>query len=289
MRLKLHWQRNLSGNRKAVSPAIATVIITCSTIVMVMVAMVYSQNYLTGSIAKNEFATNKQFMLTTGLQIDDIAWTIGRTQTVRYSCRYSQVQFEPQTVCYSIEVNDGTGWTTINSTLETGAIMFNMPVSSYSLGNNYFEPIFPSELSFLQSGPSAAVSQVYVIEKLPMNGGSFARVVAVPSIRMLNSTIGTHSYVKFFLPLLTGGPNPRLSQSVTLIGKSVTQYIHDGVVQVRFRVTFPKAADGFDSSFFPFGEDFKFGSYYEQIAVLAPNSVVEFYVGEVSVSLGAYM
>ena len=61
---------------------------TSAIIVMVLVTMSYAQNYLSSSMAKNEFNTNKQFMLTTGLQIDDVAWMMGRTQTIPYSSTY---------------------------------------------------------------------------------------------------------------------------------------------------------------------------------------------------------
>jgi hypothetical protein len=268
---------------KAVSPAISTVIITSAVVVMVLVAMVYANGYLDSRLAQNEFTTNKQFMLTTGLQIDDIAWTMGRTQTVRYSSIYAQLDFEPQALSYSIEINQNGAWEPVNMSLPTGVILFNMPIHEYTLGNNYFERIFPSsDSAFLQVGPSAPVSQVYVMEKLPMAAGNFTRVVVAPSIRELNSTIGSRSYVKFYLPLLTAGANPHLSQSITLIGKNVMQYIRSDVQQVRFKVDFPKADQGFDSGFFPF-------EYYEEIVDLPPNTVVEFYVGEVTVSLGLHV
>jgi hypothetical protein len=294
MRLKLYRKKDWRRDGRAVTPAISTVIITSSIIVMVLVAMVYAQSYLGTQMAQNEFNTNKQFMLTTGLQIDDIAWTIGRTQTVRYSCRYSQVQFEAQTITYSIDVIYRNGTVeTVNDSLRTGVISYNMPTSTFTLGNNHFEPIYPPHISFLQEGPSAPVSQVYVMEKLPMSSGNDTRVVIAPSIRMINSTIGGQTYVKFFLPLLVGGVNPELSQSVTLIGTSITQYIRSDVAQVSFTVSFPKAGEGFDYKFFPLGTNVQFGNYQQTVplppSTLPPNSVVEFYVGEVTVSLGAYI
>jgi len=171
--------------------------------------------------------------------------------------------------------------------------LYDMPTSSFTLGNNYFEPVYPAQISFLQQGPSAPVSQVYVMEKLPMKNGNYTRVVIAPSIRMINSTIGGQTYVKYFLPLLVGGANPELSQSVTLIGTSVMQYIRSNVAQVSFKVSFPKANVGFDSSFFPIGTNLQFGSYQQTVptppSTLPPNSVVEFYVGIVTVSIGEYV
>jgi hypothetical protein len=164
-----------------------------------------------------------------------------------------------------------------------------MPVTEYSLGNNYYEPILPSaNSSFVVEGPAAPVSRVYILEKLPMNDGEFTRVIAVPSIRQLTSQIDTTTYVKFYLPLLASGSSPCLSQSVTLVGKTIHQYVNQDVNYVRFKVSFPKEADGFDHTFFPFEDDLSFG-VYETLVELPPNSVVEFYIGEMSVSLGAFM
>ncbi|MGF3522953.1 MAG: hypothetical protein ACQXXJ_07640, partial [Candidatus Bathyarchaeia archaeon] len=56
--------RVLRANRKAVSPAISSVILTAAVVVMVLVAMVYTNRFLDSRMAENEFSTNKQFMLT---------------------------------------------------------------------------------------------------------------------------------------------------------------------------------------------------------------------------------
>ncbi|MCX8150593.1 MAG: hypothetical protein N3D85_03715 [Candidatus Bathyarchaeota archaeon] len=275
-------------DNQGVSPAISSVILTAAVVVMVLVAMVYTNRFLDSRMAENEFNTNKQFMLTTGLQLDDIAWTMGRTQTIRYSSRFAQLNFEPTVLQYSFEVLRNTTWQQV-FTGETGVILFNMPISAYTIGNNYFERIFPSTNgSFLQHGSSAPVSHVYVIEKLPMPTGNFTRVVVVPSLRVLQSKIGNQNYFKFYLPMLEGGTNLWLSQSVTLTGKNVTQYVLSSVSQARFKIGFPKASEGFDSSFFPFQNTLQAG-YYSSTLELPPNSVVEFYVGEVRVSMGLHI
>lgn len=280
----------MHDNNRAISPAISSVIMTGAIIILVLGAAVYAQSYLGSSIAANEFNTSQQFMLTTGLQIDDVAWMMGRTQTVSYSSRYGAVQFEPQVLNYSVEIktNQSAVWEPVNLTLETGIVLFNMPTTAYSLGNNYLHHIFPSSnYSFVQEGPSAPVSYVYAIQKAPMSDGSFARVVVVPSIRMLNTLVGSQSYVEFYLPVLQNGANRGLSQSVTLTGKSVVQYVQSGVTQVRFNATFPSAAEGFDSAFFPFGNTLDLNHYTITID-LPPSSTLQLYVGEVAVSLGLY-
>lgn len=295
MRLyKPQTQSCLLKNKKAASPAISTIILTGTTIVVILVAMFYATGYLNRRMAENEFSANKQFMLTTGLQIDDIAWTVGRTQTIRYTTTYGNIQFQSLALNYTFEVYDGT-WKVLSSN-QTGMILFNMPVSMYSAGNNYFERLSSDNGAFIQSGPSAPVASVYCIEKLPMRDGNYTRIVAVPSIRMLNSSITgsggvTTSYYKFFLPtLVRASASPYLSQSVSLTGTDIEKVILNGVSQVRVTVNFPNGApvstNGFDSDFFRFSGDS--GDFYHvsKTVALPSNSVVELYIGKITVGLG---
>ena len=252
---------------------------------MILVAMSFANTFLDARMAENEFSTNKQFMLTTGLQIDDIAWTIGRTQTVRYSSRFGNMKFQSSAVNYTFEVDTGSGWQVLFSNA-TGMILFNIPVSTYSITNNYFERIMPSSNgSFLQQGPSAPVSQVFCVEKLPMIEGNYTRIVAVSSIRMLNSTIAgpaaptSTNYFKFYLPTLEPGTHLYRSQSITMTDNDITKIVRSGVNQVRINLTLPHAGSGFDSSFFNFEHD-------SEIIDLHNGSVVEFYIGKVLVTLG---
>ena len=258
---------------------------------MILVAMGFANTFLDARMAENEFSTNKQFMLTTGLQIDDIAWTIGRTQTVRYSSKFGNMKFESAALNYTFEVDFGDGvWVPVFANV-TGMILFNIPVSTYSISNNYFERISPaSNGSFLQQGPSAPVSHVFCVEKLPMAEGNYTRIVVVPSIRMLNSTIagpqqGTTNYFKFYLPTLEPGVHRYLSQSITLTGSEITKVIESGVSRVRINVTFLNVDSGFDSGFFNF--DHTIDLYHASETVVLPaDSVVEFYVGKVKVTQG---
>lgn len=271
----------LRRNGKAVSPAISTVVITGSIIVLLLVTVAFEGNLLNARVAEYEFSAMKQFMQTIGLQVDDVAWTVGRTQTISYASRFGNVNFEPLAVNYTIYVNENVYFVSY----AVGIVLFDMPVSMYSLGNNYYENIFPSSSSFLQIGASAPVCMIYAVEKMPMYDGGFIRVVDVPIIRMLNSTIfsggETLNYFKFYLPVLTSGIHPRHSQSVTLIGQNVSVSTQGDVNTIRISVSFPKASLGFDAMFFNFEA--------QTVEVNVPSgSIVEFYAGEVAVSLGLY-
>jgi hypothetical protein len=262
------------------------VVITGAIVALLLTTIVFANDFINGRIAENEFSAIKQFMLTTGLQIDDIAWTVGRTQTVRYSSKFGGVKFQPVALNYTFEVNSSGDWEPAFSNF-TGMVMFNMPISEYNLGDNYFERISPYYSSaFLQAGPAAPVSHVFAVEKLPMAEGNYTRIVAVPSIRVLNSTIvgpqqaESTSYFKFYLPTLEPGTSLYRSQSITMTGSAMTKIVKRGVEQVRITVTFPNGGSlGFDADFF------KFENLVETRSLPA-DSVVEFYVGKVIVSFG---
>ncbi|MEM3696461.1 MAG: hypothetical protein QXQ94_03015 [Candidatus Bathyarchaeia archaeon] len=268
-------------DRRGVSPAISTVILTSAVVVLLLVAVVFANNFLTARMAENEFSAVKQFMQTIGLQIDDVAWIVGRTQTVRYASKYGEVNFESAALNYTVYVNG----TVYFANYTTGILLFNMPISKYSVGNNYYESIFPSNRSFLQVGPSAPVSYVYVIEKLPMADGNYIRVVVAPIIRVLNSTISAggevKNYFKFYLPILSTGTHPRLSQSVTLTGRNVSVKTNSSVNSVKISVSFPKSSLGLGESFFNFDE-------MEETLNVPSGSIIEFYTSEVVVSLGLH-
>ena len=270
--------RNLRRDKRAVSPAISTVVLTSAVVVLLVVTIAFANNFLDARLAENEFTAMEQFMQTVGLQIDDVAWIIGRTQTITYASKYGQVNFENEALVYSVYVDD-----VFFANYSVGVLLFNMPISRYSVGNYYYECIFPSDRSFLHEGTSAPVSYVYARERLPMLDGSFIRVVVAPTIRMLNSTISMgeeeNNYFKFYLPVLTNGTSPYHSQSVTLTGKDVSVKTEDNVNEVRIEISFPRMDEFFDYLFFNFEEG-------EKVVAVPEDSIIEFYTSEVSVSLG---
>jgi hypothetical protein len=279
--------RRLGRDKRAISPAISSTIITAAIIVMLLVVMVFANNYLSSQLANNEFNTMMQFMQTTGLQIDDVAWTTGRAQTIRYASEFGQVNFTSVTLNYYVYAYTSTG--TVNFNFSTGILMYRMPTNKYNVANGYRELVFPSSnSSFLQQGTSAPVTQVFVIERVPMNDGNFIRIVVAPSIRMLNSTIsygaGTQTptnYYNCYLPILQRGSNPYLSQSVTLSTTAVNVQTVQNVNSISITADFPNSNLGFDSSFFNFKAT--------NVQINVPNgSVLEFYSGKVTVSLGLY-
>jgi len=211
-------------NNKAASPAFSTMILTAGAVVMILVAMTYASDILNLKVAENEFYSTKGFMSTTGQQIDDVAWTIGRTQTVEYTSRFGALRFEEQALTYNIDIHSSAGWS--NQTITTGIALYNIPVSSYELRDDYFERVpRNANASIIQFGSSAPVSQVFCTEKLDMDDGSYVRVVLAPTIRCLTSTV-LGSYYKFYLPNMQHGSSPHLSPSLTLTGVGITQLVY---------------------------------------------------------------
>jgi len=267
-----------SRGDKAVSPAISSVIITGVMVALITVALAFASNFLLLRMAESEFNSAKQFMQTLGLQIDDVAWVIGRTETARYSSKYGDVAFE-HALNYTIYINTTTQSNQKFYTNTTGIICFNMPVSQYSVGNSYFEWIYPSSnSSFLLSGASAPAARIFAVEKLPMADGSFVRVVVVPTIRMLNLSIGNTNYIRLYLPVLLEGEAPRLSQSVTMTGETVFK-MGETVTGIKIKANFP--VTGFDNFFFNFPQTV-------ELISLTGDTVLELYVGGVDVAFGVH-
>lgn len=267
---------NLKRREKAVSPAISTVILTSSIVTLLLVTMVFANNFLERRMIENEFSAMEQFMQTVGLQIDDVAWIPGRTQTIRYASRYGQVDFLNAALTYNVYVDDE-----LLAKFDTGILLFNVPITVYSIGNNYHKHISPDSGNFTNANISAPTGYVLVVEKLGMHDGDYIRILVVPCIRVLNVTIGGTRYCKFYLPILEPGDHSRLSQSVTLTGKSISVKIKTGN-SLKINVTFPRASEGFDLAFFDFNSD-----EYSPPDISSPVAV-EFYTGNVTVSIGLH-
>jgi len=277
---------SLQKDKRATSPAISTVILTAAVVVLILVAMTFANNTLGLKVAEHEYDTNQQFMQTAGQQIDDIAWTAGRTQTITFTSNYGNVKFQQVALDYTFQVHSTSGWQTLTLSGNTGIILYNMPVGSYSLGNGYFAR-FPlgADNSFLQTDSTSPISQVICEQKLPMSDGSFNRIALVPTMRMISSNVGSTSDFKFYLPDLENGTNHYRSQSITLTGEGISKATQTGVDQVTITVSFPKASLGFNSSFFNF-KNTTITLNNLSTPKLPINSMVEFYVGKVVVVIG---
>lgn len=280
--------RKIFRNRKGIEPVVATVIITGTIIALVTVATIFANNLLTASIAQSDFSSAKQFLQTVAMQIDDVAWQAGQTETVSYSSSYGTVTALNGALKYTVTMTSTTG-SKQTYTFSTGIIYFYMPVSYYSISNNYSSQVWPSQIQNpVNNGSTAPVATVFAVEKMPMSDGSYIRVVAAPVIRLINSTIKTAAnstfYFNLYLPVLSNASSPRLSQSVTLHGNSISYWTQNNLQSISIAVSFPKNSSGFDNTFFHFPSTTEL--------ITAPSGqgltcVAQLYTASVSVSLGA--
>ena len=280
------------SRKRGISPVISSVIMTGAMIAILSVALVFANDLLWSRVAEGEFKSAEQMMQTAGLQIDDVAWTAGRTETITYASQYGDVVLEPSVITYNVTVVTDEGSTSFDDD-STGVLMFDMPISRYSISDDYWARIYPDpDNSLTLTGTSAPVARVFAIERTPMPDGKYIRVVTAPSIRVLYSAINTSIntyYIRMYLPVLSAGESPRLTQSITLTGKSVQAYTLDGVLSVSVSVSFPRGASGFDSGFFNFPESSQ--TIDVPSIVSNPNDgyqdvVFELYLSEVSVEFG---
>lgn len=282
--------KKLTRNRRAISPAVSTVILTGTMVALITVSVVFVNSFLWTRIAESDFNSAKQFMQTMGLQIDDVAWTVGRKGTVRYSSTYGSVDFLSSALNYSVFIKtQGSGTFQFLASYQVGALMFDMPVSHYSVSDGYYELLYPSTARNLTfTGTSAPVARVFGVEKLTprMIDGSFTRIVVAPTIRSLFSNMTTDNsttyYTRLYLPVLTQGTAHGSSQSVTFTGNSVAANSKNRISSIKITVGFPTA--GFDNSFF------HFPTTLQQIDVPAgySDAVLELYTGFVTVELGVH-
>jgi len=288
------FAKKFAGSRKALSPTISTVILTGTMVALISVSLVFVNGFLWARVAESDFSSSKQFMQTMGLQIDDVAWAVGRKGTVRYSSTYGTVDFLSSALNYTVYIKtQGSGSYQFLASYQVGVLLFNMPVSHYSVSDGYYELLYPDSAKNLTlTGTSAPVARVFAVEKLTplMGDGSFTRVVVVPTVRSLFSNMTTSNsttyYTRLYLPVLTQGSDHGSSQSVTFTGNSVAANTKNRISSIRITVDFPTATrqQGFDASFF------HFPTLTQIIDVPAgySDSVLELFTGLVTVELGVH-
>ena len=292
-----HKLRKKPSGKQAVSPAISAVIMTGAMIAILSVALSFANGFLWARVAESDYASSQQLMQSVGLQIDDVAWTAGRTETITYATQYGDVELETDVLTYTVSVTTQSG-PVAPYVLSTGALMFNMPTYQYSISDDYWIQLYPDpsyDTSLTLTGTSAPVARIFEVEEVPMPDGDFIRVVVVPAVRVLYSSINSSSsnvrYVRIYIPVLTAGESPRLYQSITLTGESVSAKTLNQVTDITVTVDFPKAASGFDDEhFFNFPED---SQVIDVPTIVSPhddmeydNVVLELYLSEVSVGFG---
>ncbi len=286
MRFRLPKNAGLRRNRRAVSPAISSVIITAAVVILVLVTMNFAVTLRDSKIAQNEFSSVMQFMQAAAVQIDDIAWVPLRTQTFRYSRSYGSMSFIPNMeLIFQIYFRNASGEYLLGS-YNSGVLAYNMHISRYNMYDGYFELIYPTDSSlsdcFIFSGANAPVARVYAVEKL--STGPFVRLVLNPCIRIVEANISGKKQYRLYLPILyessIRGNNPTVTFTSKLISSDAKN-----ATKIRILVKTPSTFSTYDASFFvksPQGPN----TIVNKEIDLGGFATVVFYIGVVEVSVG---
>lgn len=89
---------------KALAPIVSTLILMAVFMLALTLSLTFVQSNLARRSAENDFNSAKSFMRTVGLQVDDVAWVTGRTDSVRYTVQNGDVNLLNPLLNYTIEV-----------------------------------------------------------------------------------------------------------------------------------------------------------------------------------------
>lgn len=135
-------KQSLRHNKKAVSPAVSTVIITAASVVLVLVAGNYALQILESQRAIAEFDTVQKSILSFDDAVRDIAWDQSGSRSIRFTNSYGNMRLIADGKTLNISSSGLNG--TLNYVFTTSAIKYQiatgygMPAvgSSYILGDD---------------------------------------------------------------------------------------------------------------------------------------------------------
>jgi hypothetical protein len=259
--------QTLLRRRRAVESIVATLMLLLITITTLSITLVFVQSNLTRGEAENNFVFAKVFMKTVGLQVDDVAWKTGQMDTIQYSSRDGEMFLREGILNYMVKVRYvGATVDTFIANYTLNGLFFSIPISKYSLDNNYFAEILPGDMSTLVLSDSTdPVARVFVVQKNPIRDeGDYIRIGVVPVIRATSYSITTPTgvgttttkYCKLLLAKLQTGPGtPSAPQYITLLGTDITARVLKGVETLTVTISYPKSALGYDNQFFRFPQE----------------------------------
>ena len=233
---------NIFKSRRGDAPIISTILLMAITLLTMSLALNWVNATLTRRNGEADFESAKIFMKTIGLQVDDVAWTQGRVDTVRFASEFGLLQYVPNALRYDVTYIDSTELVVGTSTFTSSIFMFNMPTIKYSLSDGYYELLLPStEPNLIDSGVSAPVMKVFARQLYEAGDSDFIRVAAVPMIRMREHTVtvdtSTKSFVSLYIPRLDGKATASKS-IIVLSGKNVIPQTILNVKKITVTVTY---------------------------------------------------
>lgn len=172
--------RSLRRNRRAVSPAVSTVIITAATVVLVLVAGSYATQVIERQRASSEFETVTKSMLAFDDALRDIAWDREGSRSVRFTTNYGNMRLLPSSKTISI-----TGPGTFFNSCETAVVKYSMPTTQFTLGAGAESYILGDD-SAVVSSLTDSVSQAIVKQE-----SGYASISLTYRVRVARETPAT--------------------------------------------------------------------------------------------------
>jgi hypothetical protein len=139
-------ERSILKSERAASPAVSTIILTATTIVLVLVAGNYATQILSQQEAASEFDTVQKSILVFDDAVRDIAWDRGGSRSVRFTTSYGDVRVFSSNKSFEIITS---GFSEV----------INTAVVKYSISNKYFT-IRNQYSSYILGDESPVVSSV---------------------------------------------------------------------------------------------------------------------------------
>jgi len=290
----------IRGARKALSHVVTTIIIASTLVVLVLAAVAVTQQVLNSYWPQNDILTGKQFMVSVGEGINNVAWRPSQSNVIPYTTHVGLLAFREDSINYTITIEtNNTGTQTFN--VSTGIFLYRLPLQYYTMSEGYFErlPYNVSENDPVALGANVTTNRVFLVRESTGTETGYIVLAVVPRFSLINNTITfvtngdnrTTIYYRLYIANLTLGTVGATQRSITVqgIGFKVTQY--SKVYNVTVKVGFPKDYPwGFYNDFFHFNST-------EQVipvpiagvvvnGVVVEDVVVEVYVGNVVLSYG---
>lgn len=151
------FENTLSRARKAVSPAISTVIITAVTVVLVVTASQFAYQTLDRQQGASELDTIEKSIIAFDDALRDIAWSRQGARSAHFTVNYGRLEVAPSTLPLMINVIEYP----VSYSTSTGYLQYSISTDYVNYGNGYISYIFGDNRSVLPAG-TASLGQALV-------------------------------------------------------------------------------------------------------------------------------
>lgn len=134
-------------SERAASPAVSTIILTATTILLVLVAGTYANQILDQQEAASEFDVVQKSILSLDDAVRDIAWDRGGSRSVRFTTSYGDVRVFSNNKSFKIITSECSEIPPI----ETAVVQYTIQTNYFTLRNEYSSYILGDESPVVSS------------------------------------------------------------------------------------------------------------------------------------------